>query len=129
MKKLLIALLSLIVTSCYYNEVYNDTLSSDFFHDQWEVVDSLYYINFSVTQTKDILTYSNEVNIQFAKKVYMKGDVYVESLKYFTNKSAFKSKLLNINNQERTDDYFMLGNNMRCSWRMFDEIYDKYMNE
>lgn len=130
MKKLLIVLFSLIVTSCYYNEVYSDTLSADFFHDQWEVADSSYYINFSVTLSKDIISsYSNEVNIQFAKKVYMKGDVYIESLKYFTNKNAFKTKLMNINNQERIEDYFMFGNNMRCSWRMFDEIYDKYMNE
>ncbi len=128
MKKLFIVLLSFIVTSCYYNKVYNDTLSIDFFHDQWEVADSSYYINFYVTLSDDIISsYSNEVNIQFVKKVYMKDDVYIESLKYFTNKNAFKTKLMNINNQERIDDYFMFGNNMRCSWRMFDEIYNTYV--
>ena len=139
MKKVILFLILLLgMSSCVkYEQTINPWLTPRTFVD--------------VCKTKDSTTYymccnigKEEVEIYFAKKQYVllwvedidfgnqiyhmnRDTVYIDREDYRYTPDEFIDVLINKNKTKRDTTIFKFTPNMYCSWKVFDEIYNTYI--
>ena len=126
MKKILtLIIISLLFTSC--NKTDNRDLinyiSTGVFHDTWGDSENESSVSWDITPIS-VDHVRNEITYL---KIFV--NQYYTEYKYseIMSDAEFISFLKNINNKERYSEFVQVNDSIRCTWKLFDKIYNTYI--
>lgn len=126
MKKLLILLFaSLLIISCDKTSDRNLTnwVGTGIFHDTWGDINNQSSISWDVTPIS-VDYIRNEITYL---KIFINS--YYTEYKYseIMSNEEFIRFIKNINKKDRESDIVNINDSIKCTWKLFDEVYNKYI--
>lgn len=127
----------LFLSSCVKSEVDRYPFVVGNFHSECKIGNVEYYGNYNVAENNvEIYLIRREKCILYIKDydfgdyVYTmnKDTVYIDKEIYHYNLEEFKDLLIKKNTLQRDTTVFKITNNMYCTWKCFDEMYNTYIH-
>lgn len=138
MKKIILVLIILLLSSCFKTTTIDTAPIIGNFHSECRLGNIEYYGNYNVSKDsvemyfirkERVFLYTYTQVFDNTEYTFDKDTIYIDKELYHYDINQFKDILIQKNSLPRDTTIFKITRNMYCTWECFDEMYSIYVKD